>query len=224
MTFDDIIDFLLSLLRDDDAQAAFAQDPEGSLAAAGLEGVTGQDVRDARLQLADSGAVTTSSASSPPGGSDPIQEIGFTTRNFSAGAGEPGPADVTTTFIDQSRTFTIDDRDITVDDSDTTIINDSFNSDDDVVAIQDNSVDNSVVTNDVVAIQDNDVVNNDNDVIDINSTTVNDVLDEAPLPDEPTPDPVPEPEPEPDLTLDPADGQDVGLDEPADPLADAAIV
>src|SRR3954454_10962927 len=98
MTFNDIIDFLLSLLREEDAQAAFEQDPEGTLAAAGLRDVSGQDIRDARLQLADSGAVTAGSAAPGPGGDDPVHEIAFTTRNFSA---EPAEPDVTN-FIDQS--------------------------------------------------------------------------------------------------------------------------
>lgn len=201
MTFQDIIDFLLSLVRDEDAAAAFEQDPDATLAAAGLSDVTGQDIREARLQLADSGVVATSSAAASPGGSDPVGEIAFTTRNFSAA--EAGP-----TFIDQSTTITVDDRDITVDDSETTIVNDSFNSDDDIVAIDnsvDNSIDNSV--DNVTAIQDNDVVNNDNDVIDIVDV---DVINEAPTEPEPTPEPADVPEAE--------------LDEPADPLADAAAV
>ncbi|MGQ0575088.1 MAG: IniB N-terminal domain-containing protein [Pseudonocardia sp.] len=218
MTFDDIIDFLLSLLRDDEAQAAFEADPEGTLAAAGLTGVTGQDVRDARLHLTDSGAVAAGSAPPPPGGADPVQEISYTTRSFTASSDGPG---FTTTFVDQSTTITVDDRDITVQDAfnETTVVQDSFNTgsfntdslntDDDVVAIQDNSVDssvdNSVVTNDVTAIQDNDTVVNDNDVIDI---VDNDVINEPP------------PEP----AVEPADVPETAVDEPADPLADAAAV
>lgn len=219
MTFQNIIDFLLSLVGDEEAQATFEQDPEGTLAAAGLQGVTGQDIRDARLQLSDSGAVSTSAAYAPPGGDDPVQEISYTTQNFSANVDTP---DFTTNFIDQSTTITVDDRDITVDDSETTIINDSFNSDDDILAIDnsvDNSIDNSV--DNVTAIQDNDVVNNDNDVIDI---VDNDVFNQAPEPAvEPAPEPPVEPDPEPEPDLGPVDAPEPEIDEPADPLADAAL-
>lgn len=222
MTFDDIIDFLLSLMRDDDARAAFEQDPQGTLATAGLQDVTGQDIRDARLQLADSGAVRGSGQQG--GGGDAVHEIGYTTRHFSAassagGDGDAGGAAFTTTFIDQSTTITVDDRDITLQDSfnETTIVNDSFNSDDDVTAVQDNSVDNSVVNNDVTAIQDNDTVVNDNDVIDIED---NDVVNQALLAE-------PEAESEPVLGADGADAladalADAPAEDPADPV-DAAV-
>ncbi|MGD9531380.1 MAG: IniB N-terminal domain-containing protein [Pseudonocardia sp.] len=210
MTYQDIIDYLLSLLRDEDARTAFEQDPQGSLAAAGLQDVTADDIRDARLQLADTGAVSGSGSS---GGSDPIHELHHTTRHFTAAP----TAEVGATFIDQ-RTF-IDDRDITVEDNDTTIdttiINDSFNSDDDIVAI-DNSVDNSIDV--VTAIQDNSVENtvvdnsvSDDDVtigdLDTGTDTGSDVVAPDPEPEpEPLPEPEPETEPEPDLgsELDPA--------------------
>ena len=230
MTFDDIIDFLLSLMRDDDARAAFEQDPQGTLATAGLQDVTGQDIRDARLQLADSGAVRGSGPQG--GGGDAVHEIGYTTRHFSAassagGDGDAGGAAFTTTFIDQSTTITVDDRDITLQDSfnETTIVNDSFNSDsfnsdDDVTAVQDNSVDNSVVNNDVTAIQDNDTVLNDNDVIDIED---NDVVNQALLTE-------PEAESEPVLGADSADAladalAEAPAEDPADPdnPVDAAV-
>jgi hypothetical protein len=214
MTYQDIIDYLLSLLRDEDARTAFEQDPQGSLAAAGLQDVTADDIRDARLQLADTGAVSGSGSS---GGSDPIHELHHTTRHFTAAP----TAEVGATFIDQ-RTF-IDDRDITVEDNDTTIINDSFNSDDDVIAI-DNSVDNSVDNSiDVVtAVQDNSVENTvvdnstdnsvenivvDNSVSDDDVVAIedNDVVAPDPEPEpEPLPEPEPEPEPETDSEPDPA--------------------
>ena len=57
LAFSEIIDFLLTLMRDESARAEFEQDPQGTLTRAGLEGVTGQDIADARLLLADSGAV-----------------------------------------------------------------------------------------------------------------------------------------------------------------------
>ncbi|WP_414638207.1 IniB N-terminal domain-containing protein, partial [Actinomycetospora sp.] len=42
-----ILAFLLDLLRDPNAQAAFAADPHGTLTAAGLDGMCFADVRDA---------------------------------------------------------------------------------------------------------------------------------------------------------------------------------
>ena len=42
-----ILQFLLDLLRDPNAQAAFADDPQGTLAAAGLDNMCFADVRDA---------------------------------------------------------------------------------------------------------------------------------------------------------------------------------
>jgi hypothetical protein len=215
MTFQEIIDFLWSLLNDEEAQAAFAQDPQASLAAAGLEDVTVDDIRDASLQLRDSGAVSGPASSGSYSGGDPVREIEYTTRNYTVEA----PAEITNTFVDQ-RTFNVDDRDITLEDNDTTIVNDSFNSssDDDVLAIDNSdddilaiSQDNDVVTNDVTAIQvnDNDVVNNDNDVIDI---VDNDVINEAP-----------EPEPEPSGPAEAADAPEAEAAEPADPLAEAAV-
>jgi hypothetical protein len=127
----EVIDFLVNLMRDDTAQREFDRDPETALADRGLADVTGQDVRDARLMMADSGAVSprqdrpTHSGS----GSDPIREIHHTTTNFTVG-------DVTTTVI-------------SVQDNDTLIL-DSFNND--VTAIQDNDTTDV----DVISIVDND--------------------------------------------------------------------
>ena len=71
VAFSDIIDFLLRLLSDETARADFEKDPQAALGKAGLQGVSAQDVRDARLHLADSGAVHATddggrSASPPP--------------------------------------------------------------------------------------------------------------------------------------------------------------
>ena len=136
LAFSEIIDFLLTLMRDETARAEFEQDPQGTLARAGLEGVTGQDISDARLQLADSGAVRAtaddepvparSSSPDPADDADPVRQINHTTQNFEAE--ESGPADAgrrrlerrpseTNSFFFQ--TFTSDD--------DVTIIDDSFN-------------------------------------------------------------------------------------------------
>jgi hypothetical protein len=153
VAFSDIIDFLVRLLTDDAARAQFEQDPEGTLEQAGLEGVTAQDIRDARLQLADSGAVHATddgAGSAYPDGDDPVREIGYTTQHYVADENvdvdDAGHADLN--LVDGGSTLvTIDDRDTiffqSISDDDVTIT-DSFNqdnSDDDFSAVQDNSVD-----------------------------------------------------------------------------------
>jgi hypothetical protein len=170
----DIIAFLLDLLGDDAARAEFEADPDGTLERAGLDGVTAQDIRDARLQLADSGAVSaTDDGADDPyfAGDDPVREIGYTTRHYAA----EEPAHASSADVDHADTFvTIDDRDTlffqSISDDDVTVtdnsvsITDSFNqdnSDDDLVAIQDNdtsvTVDSFNEDNDLTAVQDNDV-------------------------------------------------------------------
>jgi hypothetical protein len=112
----ELVDFLMSLMRDDDTRRQFEQAPDATLTDRGLENVTGQDVRDARLMMADDGAIRPHAR--PPassGSDDAVREISLTTTHFEVG-------DVTTTVI------SIDDRD--------TVVVDSFNND--VVAIQDN--------------------------------------------------------------------------------------
>ena len=106
VAFSDIIDFLLTLLSDEEARRSSTKDPQASLGKAGLEGVSAQDVRDARLQLADSGAVH---ATDDGGGSashhhDPVREIGHTTAHYAATETHQ-PVSHGDTF------FTIDDRD-----------------------------------------------------------------------------------------------------------------
>ena len=159
VAFSDIIDFLLNLLSDETARAEFDQDPQGSLEQAGLEGVSAADIRDARLQLADSGAVSATDdgrGSSYPDGDDPVREIGYTTQHYVADErvvhDDGGHDDLS--LVTRGDTFvTIDDRD--------TLFFQSI-SDDDVTITQDNSVNNSQL-----AIQDNDVTVSDDD------TTIN---------------------------------------------------
>ena len=121
-----LIDFLMNLLKDDDAKKAFDENPDSELKKAGLNGVTGQDVRDARLIMADSGGVRARGAErSSSHDDDPVREIHHTTREY--------VVEKPVTNIEQN---------ISIDDRDVTIIDDSFNSDDDTevnsVAIQDN--------------------------------------------------------------------------------------
>ena len=133
MSVSTLIDFLMNLLRDEDAKAAFDQDPQGELTRNGLDGVSAQDVRDARLIMADDGGVRPrSEGGSSSNHSDPVREIHHTTNHYEINQGH------TVGDIDQTlNVINIDDRD--------TVVVDSFNSADtndiDVVAIQDNSTD-----------------------------------------------------------------------------------
>ena len=132
----ELIDMLMDLMRDDETRREFERDPDATLADRGLAEVTGQDVRDARLMMADSGAAhprPDRPAQGASGGSDDdaVREIHYTTSHFEVG-------DVTTTVV-------------TINDNDTVIV-DSFNND--VVAIQDNDTTDI----DVVSIEDNDTV------------------------------------------------------------------
>lgn len=142
----DLIDFLVGLMRDEEANAAFEQNPQGELAGSGLAHVTGQDVRDARMIMRDGGGLHPSghsgqsghSGSSHRGGhDDPVREIHHTTTNYRV--------DEHYQYVDQTfNLIDIDDRD--------TIVVDSFNSNDnndtDVIAIQDNSRDTNIEVED----------------------------------------------------------------------------
>ena len=181
LAFSDIIDFLLRLVRDDDARTQFERDPQGTLARAGLDGVTGQDIRDARLALADSGAmcaVDDGRHAAYPGGHDPVHEIGYTTAHYAAqehvrndsGHHAAGVDHASAASTTNANTFlTIDDRDTlffsSIEDNDVTVtdnsvsVADSFNQDNSqVTAIQANNSSGAFSSDDdVVAIQDNDV-------------------------------------------------------------------
>jgi hypothetical protein len=212
LAFSEIIDFLLRLLSDEKARAEFEQDPQGALDRAGLEGVTADDVRDARLQLADSGAVSATddgAGSSYTRGDDPIREINYTTQHYVAESPE--------SVGQPSEVLTIDDRDTFIQtfisDDDTTInAEDSFNTEIDA----ENSFNESDV---VTAVQDNDVVNEDNDVLvvdgedaDEDADDPGDVLDQ-PIPVEGPNDPGDGSGADPDGVLD----QPIPVEGPNDP-------
>lgn len=181
VAFADVIDFLLRLLTDEDAQAEFDKDPQGTLADAGLEGVTAADIRDARLQLADSGAVSATDdgrGSSYSDGDDPVREIGYTTQHYVADErvvhDDGGGGDLS--LVARGDTFvTIDDRDTlffqSISDDDVTFVN-SFNEDNSVntqTAIQDNDV--NVSDNDTTIIAE-DSFNSDDDLVAIQDNSV----------------------------------------------------
>jgi hypothetical protein len=122
-----LIDFLMSLMRDEDTKQAFAQNPGGTLADKGLQDVSAEDVRDARLIMADTGH-----ARPRP---DSGQANGFHEGGLTAGGGNSAVREImhtTNTFeVDQSKTI------FNFENNRTTIL-DSFNSADKVTAIQDN--------------------------------------------------------------------------------------
>ena len=167
VAFSDIIDFLLRLLSDETARAEYEKDPQASLGRAGLEGVSAQDVRDARLHLADTGALraTDDDARSASYHHDPVREIGHTTAHYAA-TDTHHVADHGDTFL------TIDDRDTlffqSISDDDITVTDDhSVNT---VLAIQDNDVN---VSDDDVTIDADGSFNSDNDVVAIQDNDVN---------------------------------------------------
>lgn len=191
-----LIDFLMSLMREEKTRLAFERDPEGTLADRGLDNVTGQDVRDARLMMADDGMARPRPAARQErggGDDDAVREIRHTTNNFEV-----------TEVGDINQTI------VAIDDRDTTIV-DSFNSDTKVVAIQDNDVIDNSTDNSV----DNDV-DNDVDVISIedNDTTVPAQEAGAEEGAEPEPGSATDPAPEPEVGIDPVEAgpQDVPFD------------
>ncbi len=230
-----LIDFLMNLMRDDDARAAFADDPQGELTRNGLDGVSAQDIRDARLVMADDGGVRPTGDHRPsPGGDDPVREIHHTTNNYVVDKGHSPDIDQTVTLVN------IDDRD--------TVIVDSFNSNDnndiDVVAVQDNSQ-NTDVDIDLDASDEGSDASDEgagagevpdgsdagDEVGDGPTAGIDPVVDrpivDGPFDDEqavqvePVPDGADEPfDPEPDLSIQPVDSEPVD----DEPQLDAAVV
>ena len=134
-----LIDFLMNLMSDEDTKRSFAGNPEQTMADKGLRDVSAQDVRDARLIMADQG----SCRPRPDGGS---QANGYHDGGLAAGGGSSAVREIlhtTNTFeIDQSRHTDVNQNIFNIDNHRTTII-DSLNSQDKVIAIQDNDVTNN---------------------------------------------------------------------------------
>ena len=91
LSLSSLIDFLLGLLRDEEAQEEFARDPQGMLARHDLAGVTAQDIRDVQPMLADCDGVSYRGSSGSDHGSgyaarghggddDPVRVIHHVTR------------------------------------------------------------------------------------------------------------------------------------------------
>ena len=174
-----LLDFLMSLLRDEDAAQEFERDPQGVLARNGLDGVCGQDVRDVAPMLADQDGVSARHYGSDSGGSghasrshrssssddDPVREIHAIKNNYVVdndvvvNNSYNTYNDYDLTYTDDSNTI-IDDRDTTItgdnvhyeDNSTTehTIVEDSFNEDNDGVDNKGGTIDDSIVAGDDV--------------------------------------------------------------------------
>jgi len=177
LTVSSLIEFLLSLLRDEETKAEFAADPHGTLARHGLDHLSAQDVYDVAPMIADHGSVQVKHAAqhaTPYHGDDPIRAISHVTQKY----------EVTHVTVDESREYNltyvddrdtiiqIDDRDktINVDDRDTTSIqaggdvniDNSFNQDTDVNMIEDSfNEDNDGVDNKGGKIDDSAVAGDD---------------------------------------------------------------
>lgn len=176
-----LIEFLMNLLRDKDAQAEFVADPDGMLARHGLEGICGQDVRDVAPMVADHAAVHVKNGGyhSSSNDDDPVRQIKHITEHYEVKNTVVNPADeYNYTYVDDRDTnvnLNIDDRDtiVNVDDRDSTeihadgdvTIEDSFNEDNDVNVIEDSFN------------QDNDGVDNKGGTIDDSAVAGDDIED-----------------------------------------------
>lgn len=152
-----LIDFLLNLLRDEQARAEFEADPEGVLARNGLDGVCGQDIRDVAPLLADDNTVHAVGRYIPSGGDDPVREISHISGHYQI------DRSVTVYDNDEYNISYVDDRDITTITADGDVtIEDSFNSDNDAIVIEDSyNQDNDGVDNKGGTIDDSIVAGDD---------------------------------------------------------------
>ncbi|MGH3898528.1 MAG: IniB N-terminal domain-containing protein [Pseudonocardiaceae bacterium] len=168
MSVSSLIDFLMNLLRDEAARTEFMEDPQGTLARNGLDGLCGQDVRDVQPILADHAAVHVKHGgydSSRYHDDDPVREISHITEHYEV-------RNVVVNDSDEYNFTYVDDRDtiVNVDDRDTTAIHadgdvtieDSFNQDNDVNVIEDSfNQDNDGVDNKGGTIEDSPVAGDD---------------------------------------------------------------
>lgn len=176
LSISSLIQFLLDLLRDSDAQAEFARDPQAVLARHGLEGVTGQDVRDIAPMLADCQGVSRHDGSGDDGGGprhhgdddDPVRAIHHVTHNHRVDHDVVVEHHTAQPVYNEYNTeFHYYDHSVTTGD-DSTVIQDSFNQDND-------GVDNKggiIVDSNVAGADQTDVGNSEE------TTTIEDSFDE----------------------------------------------
>ena len=115
----ELLDFVMSLVRDPDTAARYAADPDRALAVAGLTSVTSADVDNLLPVVSDSLAMTTPSAGATGGGESNVWTGGAATAAFDAFTPHPGvvqmahqpvitPADATSPGAVQDPWFTAD--------------------------------------------------------------------------------------------------------------------
>ena len=211
-----LIDFLMDLMSDEDTKRSFAGNPDQTMADKGLRDVSAQDVKDARLIMADQGGVRPR----PDGGS---QANGYHDGGLTAGGGNSAVREIlhtTNTFeIDQSKH--IDQNIFNIDNHRTTIV-DSFNSQDKVIAIQDNDITNNTDV-DVDTGEDEDSDDERDDSTEDKAEDGTDTPDDTDVPTDPDGTDLPEPP----LSEQPPDGTDPGdgpfPTEPEPPVADEPV-
>jgi hypothetical protein len=158
-----LIEFLLALLGDEELQADFQDDPEGTLAKYGLDSTCGPDIRDVQPMVADH--VGVQAAGGLPhfaDSDDALPEISVITKHYVVHHG-PDVNNYNYYYVDDHDIIvTVDDRDtvnihadgdLTITDSfnednDITVIDHSFNQDNDGVDNKGGSIDHSTVTGD----------------------------------------------------------------------------
>lgn len=164
LSLSSLIEFLLDMMRDPATQNDYARDPNATLAARGLSGVTAQDVRDVQPLLADQQGVSAST-----GGAHSARPAGFDQSSGPSaghGGGYAGPdpsaaiRHVTDTYeVDRStvvknvtqeykqyatyKTYVTDNS--VYADNGSTVIQDSFNQDNDGIDLKGATVDSSVL-------------------------------------------------------------------------------
>jgi hypothetical protein len=173
LSISSLVEFLLGLLRDDQVQADFARDPQATLAAHGLSGVTAQDIRDVRPLLADHHGVRSCGDGDDRGGhrshdggghrsgyeqaahhprpghdgsahDDPVREIHHVTQNYEVDRSVV--VKNTTHEYNEYNTYEFNHYDNSVQAGDgATVIKDSFNQDNDGVDNKGGVIDDSVV-------------------------------------------------------------------------------
>jgi hypothetical protein len=181
-----LIEFLMALLGDEELQADFQDDPEGTLAKYGLDSTCGADIQDVQPMLADHvGVQATGGLPHFGDDDDPVHGISVITRHYVVHDG-PDINNYNYYYVDDSDIIvTIDDRDtvnihadgdLTISDSfnsdnSVTVIDDSFNQDNDGVDNKGGSIDHSTVAGDDI----DDSLNNEHDTTVSNSHNTTDI-------------------------------------------------
>jgi hypothetical protein len=163
LSLSSLIEFLLDMLRDPATQNEFARDPNGTLAARGLSGVTAQDIQDVQPMLADHTGVSASVGGAHairtphvehssaghgsyhyPAHSDPVSAIQHVTNEY-----EVDRSMVVRNVTQEYKQYTtyksyLTDNSVHADNGGT-VIQDSFNQDNDGIDLKGAHVDDSVV-------------------------------------------------------------------------------